>query len=88
MSITPRRGRAISKRRAVGLARGAVVVFKRTGRGAPIRELRLPHGIRATVARGAPPAPPPAPAEGAPRGAAVPEEPKKRFERARKVSTR
>ena len=74
VSISPKRGRAISKRRAVGLARDAVVVFKADGKRSSIRELRLPPGIRATVARGAPPSP---------------EEPKKRwFERARKVSIR
>ena len=89
VSITPKRGRAISKRRAVGLARDAVVVFKADGKRSSIRELRLPPGIRATVARGAPPAPPPAPAEAPPEAPPSPEEPKKRwFERARKVSIR
>ena len=89
VSISPKRGRAISKRRAVGLARDAVVVFKADGKRSSIRELRLPPGIRATVARGAPPAPPPAPAEAPPEAPPSPEEPKKRwFERARKVSIR
>ena len=89
VSIVPRRGRAISKRRAVGLARDAVVVFKPDGKRSAIRELRLPPGIRATVARGAPPAPAPAPAEAPPEAPPSPEEPKKRwFERARKVSIR
>ena len=89
VSITPKRGRAISKRRAVGLARDAVVVFKADGKRSSIRELRLPPGIRATVARGAPPAPPPAPAEAPPEAPPSPEEPRKRwFERARKVSIR
>ena len=89
VSITPKRGRATSKRRAVGLARDAVVVFKADGKRSAIRELRLPPGIRATVARGAPPAPPPAPAEAPPEAPPSPEEPKKRwFERARKVSIR
>ena len=89
VSIVPKRGRAISKRRAVGLARDAVVVFKADGKRSSIRELRLPPGIRATVARGAPPAPPPAPAEAPPEAPPSPEEPKKRwFERARKVSIR
>ncbi len=89
VSITPRRGRAISKRRAVGLARDAVVVLKADGKRSSIRELRLPPGIRATVARGAPPAPPPAPAEAPPEAPPSPEEPKKRwFERSRKVSIR
>ena len=89
VSIAPRRGRATSKRRAVGLAKDAVVVFKADGKRSAIRELRLPPGMRATVARGAPPAPPPAPAEAAPEAPPSPEEPKKRwFERARKVSIR
>ena len=89
VSLVPRRGRATSKRRAVGLARDAVVVFKADGKRSSIRELRLPPGIRATVARGAPPAPPPAPAEAPPEAPPSPEEPKKRwFERARKVSIR
>ena len=89
VSITPKRGRAISKRRAVGLARDAVVIFKADGKRSAIRELRLPPGMRATVARGAPPAPPPAPAEAPPEAPPSPEEPKKRwFERARKVSIR
>ena len=89
VSITPKRGRAISKRRAVGLARDAVVIFKADGKRSSIRELRLPPGIRATVARGAPPAPPPAPAEAPPEAPPSPEEPRKRwFERARKVSIR
>ena len=89
VSIAPRRGRATSKRRAVGLAKDAVVVFKADGKRSAIRELRLPPGIRATVARGAPPAPPPAPAEAPPEAPPSPEEPKKRwFERARKVSIR
>ena len=88
-SLVPRRGKAIAKRRAVGLARGAVVIFKADGKRSSIRELRLPPGIRATVARGAPPAPPPAPAEAPPEAPPSPEEPKKRwFERARKVSIR
>ena len=89
VSLVPRRGKAIAKRRAVGLARDAVVVFKADGKRSAIRELRLPPGIRATVARGAPPAPPPAPAEAPPEAPPSPEEPKKRwFERARKVSIR
>ena len=89
VSLVPRRGRATSKRRAVGLAKDAVVVFKADGKRSAIRELRLPPGIRATVARGAPPAPPPAPAEAPPEAPPSPEEPKKRwFERARKVSIR
>ncbi len=67
VSLVPRRGRATSKRRAVGLAKDAVVVFKADGKRSAIRELRLPPGMRATVARGAPPAPPPAPAEAPPR---------------------
>ena len=59
------------------------------GKRSAIRELRLPPGMRATVARGAPPAPPPAPAEAPPEAPPSPEEPKKRwFERARKVSIR
>ena len=89
VSIVPRRGKAIAKRRAVGLTRDAVVVFKADGKRSAIRELRLPPGMRATVARGAPPAPPPAPAEAPPEAPPSPEEPKKRwFERARKVSIR
>ena len=89
VSITPKRGRATAKRRAVGLAKDAVVVFKADGKRSAIRELRLPPGMRATVARGAPPAPPPAPAEAPPEAPPSPEEPKKRwFERARKVSIR
>ena len=89
VSLVPRRGRGISKRRAVGLARDAVVIFKADGKRSAIRELRLPPGMRATVARGAPPAPPPAPAEAPPEAPPSPEEPKKRwFERARKVSIR
>ena len=39
VSITPKRGRAISKRRAVGLAKGAVVIFKPDGKRSAIREL-------------------------------------------------
>ena len=89
VSLVPRRGRATSKRRAVGLAKDAVVVFKADGKRSAIRELRLPPGMRATVARGAAPAPPPAPAEAPPEAPPSPEEPKKRwFERARKVSIR
>ena len=83
-SLVPRRGKAIAKRRAVGLARDAVVVFKADGKRSSIRELRLPPGIRATVARGRRRRRRPRP-RGAPRGAAVPEEPSAVVERARKA---
>ena len=70
-TIARRGGRATVKRRAVGLAGAAVglagaavglagaavVIFKADGRRSAIRELRLPPGVRVTVARGAPPAP-------------------------------
>ena len=85
--VTAARQGHIKKTRRRPRARRGVVVFKADGKRSAIRELRLPPGIRATVARGAPPAPPPAPAEAPPEAPPSPEEPKKRwFERARKVS--
>ena len=80
---------AVRCRKEIWHARDAVVIFKADGKRSAIRELGLPPGMRATVARGAPPAPPPAPAEAPPEAPPSPEEPKKRwFERARKVSIR
>jgi len=85
-------GRATVKRRAVGLAGAAVVIFKADGLRSAIRELRLPPGMRVTVAR-APPEPPSAGDTEAEATSALhleglPESPRRAagwFERSRKV---